>query len=131
MDKVKKFLIDNYKLMIPILFMVVLFIAFLIYYQVSIHSNYHVDTEVNVYQYFSDRKYEYSAIVSKNRKGVIVDFKPIDSADCRLLRNAAAPSLRSRAAAKNRSHWSLAFSATTSVESGFVVLLFPPSQRFL
>ena len=78
MDKIKKFVMDNYKLMIPILFMVVLFIAFLIYYQVSIHSNYHVDTEEKVYQYFSDNKYEYNAIVSKNRKGVIVDFKPID-----------------------------------------------------
>ncbi len=78
MEKVKKFLMDNYKLMIPILFMLVLFIAFLIYYQVSIHSNYHVDTEVNVYQYFSDRKYEYSAMISKNRKDVIIDYKPID-----------------------------------------------------
>ena len=78
MDKVKKFLQDNYKLMIPIVFMVVLFIAFLIYYKVSVSSNYKTDKEEDVFQYFYDKKYEYKAIVSKNRKGVIVDFKTKD-----------------------------------------------------
>ena len=69
---------DNYKLIIPIVFMMVLFIAFLVYYKVSVSSNYHIDSEEKVYQYFGDRKYEYTAMVSKNRKGVIVDYKPID-----------------------------------------------------
>ena len=77
MDKIKRFLQENYKLIIPIVFMIVLFIAFLIYYKVSVSSNYRVDKEEKVFQYFYDKKYEYSATVSKNRKDVIVDFKPI------------------------------------------------------
>ena len=78
MEKMKKFLMDNYKIMIPIGFMVVLFIAFILYYEVSVHSNFKIDEEKEVYQYFFDRKYEYKATVSKNRKDVIVDFQPLD-----------------------------------------------------
>ncbi len=78
MEKIKVFIRDNYKIMIPIGLIVVLFIAFLIYYKVSISSNYHIDKEENVYQYLYDRKYEYKTIVSKNRKDVIIDFKPVD-----------------------------------------------------
>lgn len=74
--KVKEFLKQNYKLMIPIALIVVLFVSFLIYYQVSVNNNYHIDTEDKFYQYFYDKKYEYSAVVSKNKKDVIVDFKP-------------------------------------------------------
>lgn len=69
---------DNYKLIIPIALMFVLFIAFIVYYKVAIANNYLVDTEEKVYQYFSTKKYEYTAIVSKNKKDVIVDFKPQD-----------------------------------------------------
>ncbi|MCI6266369.1 MAG: hypothetical protein MR598_05950 [Erysipelotrichaceae bacterium] len=75
-DNIKKFLKENYKLIIPITLMIVLFIAFLIYYKVSISNNYHIDTEEKVYQYFYDKKYEYTATISKNKKGVIIDFKP-------------------------------------------------------
>ena len=78
MEKIQKYIQDNYKLMIPIVFMLVLFIAFLIYYKVSVGSNYHIDTDVDVFQYFSDRKYEYKAVLSKNRKDVVVDFQPKD-----------------------------------------------------
>lgn len=78
MEKIKVFIRDNYKIMIPIGLIVVLFIAFLVYYKVSISSNYHIDKEENVYQYLYDRKYEYKTIVSKNRKDVIIDFKPVD-----------------------------------------------------
>lgn len=75
-DKITKFMKENYKLIIPIALMIVLFIAFLIYYKVSISNNYHIDTEEKVYQYFYDKKYEYNAIVSKNKKDVIIDFNP-------------------------------------------------------
>ena len=75
-DKIKQFIKENYKIIIPIALMVVIFIAFLIYYKVMISNNYHIDTEEKVYQYFYDKKYKYNAIVSKNRKDVIVDFKP-------------------------------------------------------
>ncbi len=74
----KQFLKENYKLIIPVALMIVLFVAFLIYYQVSVRNQYHVDTKEKVYQYFYDKKYEYEAVVSKNRKDVIVDFVPED-----------------------------------------------------
>lgn len=76
LDKIITFIKENYKLIIPITLILVLFIAFLIYYKVSISNNYHIDKEEQVYQYFYDKKYEYSAIVSKNRKDVVIDFKP-------------------------------------------------------
>lgn len=75
-DKVKQFIKENYKIIIPITLMIVIFIAFLIYYKVSISNNYRIDKEEKVYQYFYDKKYEYSSIISKNRKDVVVDFNP-------------------------------------------------------
>ena len=71
-----KWLKENYKLIIPIALMVVIFIAFLVYYNLSVNSNYQEDTEEKVYQYFHNEKYKYTSIISKNRKDVIVDFKP-------------------------------------------------------
>ena len=38
-DNIKKIIKENYKLVIPIVLMIVLFIAFLIYYKVSISNN--------------------------------------------------------------------------------------------
>lgn len=70
---------NNYKLFIPILLMVVLFISFFIYYNISINNRYHLDTEGDFYQYFYDKKYNYKGIVSTNRKDVIVDFKVMDA----------------------------------------------------
>ncbi len=76
MKKFEKWVQENYKLIIPISLIVVVFISFLVYYKLMISSNYHVDTEERVYQYFYDKKYEYTAVVSKNRKDVVVDYKP-------------------------------------------------------
>lgn len=75
---IKKFLKENYKLIIPIALMIVLFLSFFVYYMVQKNNHYQVDTEEKVYQYFYDQKYEYKAIVSKNRKDVIVDLRPQD-----------------------------------------------------
>lgn len=75
-DKIIQIIKENYKIIIPIALMVVIFIAFLVYYKVSTSSDYRVDKEEKVYQYFYDEKYEYNSIISKNRKDVIVDFKP-------------------------------------------------------
>lgn len=77
-NKIYKFIKDNYKIIIPILLILVLFIAFFIYYKVSILDNYKKDTEDNFYQYFYDKKYEYKGVVSTNRHDVIVDFKTDD-----------------------------------------------------
>ena len=76
MKKFEKWVQDNYKLIIPISLIVVVFISFLVYYKLMISNNYHIDIEENVYQYFYNKKYEYTAVVSKNRKDVVVDYKP-------------------------------------------------------
>ena len=76
MKKFEKWVQENYKLIIPISLIVVVFISFLVYYKLMISNNYHIDIEENVYQYFYDKKYEYTAVVSKNRKDVVVDYKP-------------------------------------------------------
>lgn len=75
-DKIKKIIKENYKIIIPITLMIVIFIAFFVYYRVSVSNNYHIDTEEQVYQYFYEEKYEYTSIISKNKKDVIVDFQP-------------------------------------------------------
>ena len=76
MKKFEKWVQENYKLIIPISLIVVVFISFLVYYKLMISSNYHVDTEERVYQYFYDKKYEYTAVVSKNMKDVVVEYQP-------------------------------------------------------
>lgn len=78
MDRVVKFIKENYKLMIPIVLMIVLFLAFLIYYKVSIAHVYTKETEGNFYQYFYGKKYEYKGIVTTNKKGVVVGFMTND-----------------------------------------------------
>lgn len=75
---IKKIIKENYKIIIPITLIIVIFIAFFVYYQISINSDYRVDKEEKVYQYFNDEKYEYTSTISKNRKEVIVDYQPKD-----------------------------------------------------
>ena len=78
MKKIRDYVMDNYKLMIPIGFMIVLFVAFLVYYKASVSSTYRTTKKEEVYQYFYGRRYDYEANVSRNRKDVIVDVEPID-----------------------------------------------------
>ena len=77
-DSIKNIIKENYKIIIPIVLIVVIFIAFLIYYQVLIRNNRTTDENVKVFQYFYEKKYEYNLVVSKNRKDVVVDIKPQD-----------------------------------------------------
>lgn len=77
-NNIKNIIKDNYKLFIPIVLMIVLFIAFIIYYNISIRNNITKDETIKAYQYFYEKKYEYNLVVSKNRKNVIVDLKPQD-----------------------------------------------------
>ena len=74
-DNIKIFFKENYKLIIPITLMIVLFVSFLIYYKVMISDNYREEEIKEVYQYFYDTKYEYDLTISKNRKKEIVDIK--------------------------------------------------------
>ena len=72
------FLKENYKIIIPICLMLVLFISFMVYFKLTMDSNYKIETKEKVYQYFNDKKYEYTSIISKDRKEVIIDVKPQD-----------------------------------------------------
>lgn len=74
----KQYFKDNYKIFIPIALMIVLFAAFFVYYKISLTFSYREEVKGNFYQYFDGEKYEYEGIVSKNRKGVVVDFKEVD-----------------------------------------------------
>lgn len=77
-EDIKQIIKENYKLIIPITLILVLFISFLIYYKVMISNNYTKDETINASQYFYGEKYNYSLKVSKNRKDVIVSIKPQD-----------------------------------------------------
>lgn len=77
-NKIINYIKDNYKLMLPIALMIVVFIAAVIYYKVTIYDNYTKDNEAKVYQWFYDQKYEYTGIVSTNRRKEIAKFQPKD-----------------------------------------------------
>ena len=77
-NTIKNFIKENYKILIKITLMIVIFVAFLIYYKVVISNNYTKDETVKVFQYFYEKKYEYDLTLSKNRKDVIVEIKPQD-----------------------------------------------------
>ena len=72
------FVKKNYKLCIPIILILVMFIAFIIYYIISKTVIFESVEEKNVYQYFTEDKTEYNLKINKNRKGVITNIEPID-----------------------------------------------------
>jgi len=78
LNDLKNIIKENYKLIIPIVLMIVIFIAFLIYYKVMISNNYTKDETIKAYQYFYGKKYEYDLVISKNRKDIIVGINPKD-----------------------------------------------------
>ena len=75
-NDILEYIKENYKLIIPIALLFITFVAFLTYYQIASSNNIKVDTDEKVYQYFYNKKYEYTSTISKNRKNVIVDYKP-------------------------------------------------------
>ena len=77
-NKIISYLKENYKLMIPIALMVVVFIAAIVYYKVTVFDNFTKENEDKFYQWFYDKKVEYNGIFSTNRRNEIVDFKAID-----------------------------------------------------
>lgn len=77
-DNITNWIKENYKLVIPLTLMIVLFIAFFVYYKLLISNNVTKDETVKVYQYFYEKKYDYNLTVSKNRKNEIVGIKPQD-----------------------------------------------------
>ena len=77
MKKSMDFIKENYKIIIPIGLMLVLFIAVFVFYRVSVSNKYRLDTEGEFYQYFYDKKYEYTGIVTTNKKEEIIEFKSV------------------------------------------------------
>lgn len=69
---------ENYKIIIPLALILVIFIAFLIYYKVSILNNITKETTEPVYQYFQGKRYNYNAIITTNRRNIIIDLKTSD-----------------------------------------------------
>ena len=74
-NKIINYLKENYKLMIPIALMVVVFIAAIVYYKVTIFDNFTKENEDKFYQWFYDKKIEYNGVFSTNRRNEIVGFK--------------------------------------------------------
>ena len=76
--KITNFFKENFKLIIPLALILVIFIAFFIYYKVSISDTYREYKNTRVYQYFYNEKYEYNAKIGFNRKKEIVEFETKD-----------------------------------------------------
>lgn len=74
----KEFIKNKQNILIPVFLLIVLLIAIILYaneYKTNRYAN--ID-EVEVYQYFSGVKSEYTAIVSRNKKNVILEYENKD-----------------------------------------------------
>lgn len=78
MEKVINFLKERYKIFIPVMVVFVLLITVYFLYREYKYDNYRNKEEVKVYQYFGGIRNEYTAIVTSNLKGAIVDISPKD-----------------------------------------------------
>lgn len=76
--KFKKFISDNYKILIPIVLLLVIFLGFIIYYVVSKTFVYTKVVNGNYYQYFGGEKVNYNADITYDKKGVIKNINPKD-----------------------------------------------------
>ena len=77
-NKVKNFIFDNYKILIPIILILIIFLGFIIYYIVLQTFAYTKVVTSNYYQYFGDEKVIYKADITYDKKGVIKEIKPKD-----------------------------------------------------
>ena len=78
LNKIKEFFKNNFKIIIPLSLILVIFIAFSIYYKISILDNYIEYKDIKVYQYFYSQKYDYTAKIGFNRKKEIVELSTKD-----------------------------------------------------
>lgn len=76
MKKIIDFCKDKYKLLIPIMVVLVLGFALIFLYNEYHFDNYRNKKTVNVFQSFGGIRTDYTAIVTYNLKGSIVDIKP-------------------------------------------------------
>ena len=78
MEKIINFLKQRYKIFIPVMVVFVLLVTVYFLYREYKYDNYRNKEEVAVFQSFGGVKTEYTAIVTKNLKGVIVDVTAKD-----------------------------------------------------
>lgn len=71
----REFIKNKYNVLIPVFLLIVLLIALLLYSKEYKSNRYAEVNEVDVYQYFSGIKMEYTASVGRNKKNVILDFQ--------------------------------------------------------
>lgn len=74
----KEFIKNRYNILIPVFLLIVLLIAVILYTNEYKNNRYASVEEVEVYQYFSGIKMEYTALVSRNRKNVILEYENND-----------------------------------------------------
>lgn len=77
-ERFKKFIVDNYKMLIPIVLLLVIFLAFIIYYFVSRTFTFSEVIVGSYYQYLGGEKVVYDVEITKNKKGVITNLEPVD-----------------------------------------------------
>ena len=71
----KEFIKNKYNILIPVFLLIVLLIALLLYTKEYKNNRYAEVKDIDVYQYFSGIKFEYTAKISRNRKNVILDYE--------------------------------------------------------
>lgn len=74
----KEFIKNKYNILIPVFLLIVLLIAILLYSKEYKSNRYAYVSEVDVYQYFSGTKMEYVANISRNKKGVVLEYENKD-----------------------------------------------------
>jgi len=74
----KEFVKKKYNILIPIFLLVVVLIAVLLYTREYKNNRYANLDDIDVYQYFSGTKMEYTATIGRNKKNVILSFENKD-----------------------------------------------------
>ena len=75
MKNIVKFFREKYKLLIPIMVVLVLLITIFFLYKEYKYDNTRNKVDVKVYQYFNSVRVDYTATLTYNLKDVIVDVK--------------------------------------------------------
>ena len=76
MKNILEYCKKNYKILIPIMAVIVLVVALIFLYREYRYDNYRNKKEVSVFQYFGGIRSEYTAIITYNLKDSIVDINP-------------------------------------------------------
>lgn len=74
----KEFIKNKQHILIPVFLLIVLLIAVILYANEYKTNRYASTEEVDVYQYFSGVKVEYTALVSRNKKNVVLEYENDD-----------------------------------------------------